>query len=92
MPSFDSKTGLPYGSVNLRHGVNADETTVASLAGAGSLSLEFMLLSELTHEPSYGCAARKVRAIKKLVICFAPWYEIDFSFFFFCLLFFRRPK
>lgn len=59
MPAFDTPTGMPYGSVNLRRGVSANETTVASLAGAGSLSLEFMLMSELSDDPSYGCAARK---------------------------------
>ena len=33
-------------------------STVASLAGAGTLSLEFELLSRLTDDPSFGKAAK----------------------------------
>lgn len=58
LKAFDTATGIPYGTVNLLHGVPFGETTVASLAGAGSLSLEFELLSRLTNDPSFGKAAK----------------------------------
>lgn len=57
-PAFDTKTGIPYGTVNLIHGVPRGETTVASLAGAGTLSLEFELLSRLTGDEKFGKAAK----------------------------------
>eukprot|EP00897_Mesotaenium_endlicherianum_P005501 jgi/Mesen1/497/ME000104S10588 len=28
LPAFDTPTGIPYGSINLKHGVAHDETTV----------------------------------------------------------------
>lgn len=37
LPAFDSPTGIPYGTVNLRHGVPPMESEVASTAGAGSI-------------------------------------------------------
>ena len=58
LPAFDTPTGIPVGSINLRYGVSPDETPAASLAGAGSLSLEFTMLSHLTGDPRFGCAAR----------------------------------
>jgi mannosidase alpha-like ER degradation enhancer 2 len=35
MPAFDTRTGIPYGTVNLRSGVPRGETKIASTAGAG---------------------------------------------------------
>jgi len=58
LPAFDTDTGIPYGTVNLMHGIPPGETPVASLAGAGTLSLEFELLSRLTGDPSFGKAAK----------------------------------
>ncbi|RLN10965.1 hypothetical protein BBO99_00004338 [Phytophthora kernoviae] len=64
MPAFDTVTGIPYGTVNLRHGVPKGETPVASTAGAGSLSVEFTMLSVLTGDVKYATAARgAVRAL-----------------------------
>ncbi|OQR97129.1 ER degradation-enhancing alpha-mannosidase-like protein [Achlya hypogyna] len=64
LPAFVTKTGIPYGTVNLRNGVPRGETTVASTAGAGSLTMEFTMLSVLTGNPVYALAARKaVRAL-----------------------------
>ncbi|EQC41298.1 hypothetical protein SDRG_01273 [Saprolegnia diclina VS20] len=64
LPAFVTKTGIPYGTVNLRYGVPRGETTVASTAGAGSLTMEFTMLSVLTGNPVYALAARKaVRAL-----------------------------
>jgi len=43
MPAFDTRTSIPYGTVNLRYGVPRGETKIASTAGAGSLLLEFQV-------------------------------------------------
>jgi Glycosyl hydrolase family 47 len=56
--AFDTPTGIPYGTVNLMHGVPSGETPVASLAGGGTLSLEFHLLSKLTNDERFGRAAK----------------------------------
>lgn len=50
LPAFDTATGIPYGTVNLRSGVPRGETELASTAGAGSLVIEFEVLSCLTGE------------------------------------------
>ncbi|CAH0522753.1 unnamed protein product [Peronospora belbahrii] len=64
MPAFNTTTGIPYGTVNLRRGVPENETLIASTAGAGSLSVEFTMLSVLTGEPKYAAASRgAVRAL-----------------------------
>jgi len=59
MPAFDTPTGIPVGTVNLRYGVPEGETREANVAGAGSLIVEWGLLSRLTGEPKYEAAARK---------------------------------
>ncbi|KAI9911667.1 hypothetical protein PsorP6_008829 [Peronosclerospora sorghi] len=59
MPAFETVTGIPYGTVNLKYGVPKGETPIASTAGAGSLSLEFTMVSVLTGEPKYAAASRK---------------------------------
>jgi mannosidase alpha-like ER degradation enhancer 1 len=68
LPAFETKTGLPYARVNLRHGVEAGETTdtckqlshvssgarlTIGAAGAGSLVLEFSVLSRLTGDSRF---------------------------------------
>ena len=58
LPAFDTKTGIPYGSINLMHGVPKGETPIASLAGGGTLTLEMELLSRLTGNNEYGRAAK----------------------------------
>ena len=58
LPAFQTRTGIPYGTVNLLSGVPEGETTIASLAGGGTLSIEMQLLSRLTGNPSYGRAAK----------------------------------
>ncbi|KAK1947013.1 Alpha-mannosidase I MNS4 [Phytophthora citrophthora] len=64
MPAFATVTGIPYGTVNLKYGVPKGETPIASTAGAGSLSIEFTMLSVLTGEPRYAAASRgAVRAL-----------------------------
>ncbi|RHZ23257.1 hypothetical protein DYB37_001309 [Aphanomyces astaci] len=59
LPAFVTPTGIPFGTVNLRRGVPKGETSVASTAGAGSLSIEFTMLSILTKNPIYAQAARQ---------------------------------
>lgn len=59
VPAFDTDTGIPYGTVHLQTGVPRGETAVASLAGAGTLILEWELLSRLTDRPMYGRVARR---------------------------------
>jgi len=58
LPAFNTKTGVPYGTVNLVSGIPRGETPIASLAGGGTLNLEFELLSRLTGDDSFGKAAK----------------------------------
>ncbi|XP_050300269.1 ER degradation-enhancing alpha-mannosidase-like protein 2 [Anthonomus grandis grandis] len=51
--AFDTKTGMPYGTINLRHGVPKDETPVTCTAGIGTFIVEFGTLSRLTGDPIY---------------------------------------
>ena len=48
LPAFDTPTGMPYGTVNLRNGVPNGETPVTSTAGVGTVVIEFGALSRLT--------------------------------------------
>ena len=56
--AFSTDTGIPYGTVNLLYGVPPGETSVASLAGSGTLSIEMELLSRLTGDERFGQAGR----------------------------------
>jgi hypothetical protein len=54
MKAFENTpTGIPYARVNLRKGVLRGETGETCVAGAGSLLLEFGVLSRLTGNGSY---------------------------------------
>ncbi|XP_059446936.1 alpha-mannosidase I MNS4 [Corylus avellana] len=53
LPAFDTPTGIPFGSVNLLHGVDEDESKITSTAGGGTLTLEFGVLSRLTNDPIF---------------------------------------
>jgi hypothetical protein len=59
LPAFRTSTGIPYGTVNLMKGVPKGETELASTAGAGSLLLEFEVLSCLSGDPKFGLVAMK---------------------------------
>ncbi|XP_015787790.1 ER degradation-enhancing alpha-mannosidase-like protein 1 isoform X1 [Tetranychus urticae] len=65
LPAFDnSSTGLPYPRVNLRHGVPKSQdcnwcATHTCTAGAGSLLLEFGILSRLLGDPVFESVARR---------------------------------
>ncbi|KAL4714476.1 hypothetical protein ACJJTC_017771 [Scirpophaga incertulas] len=51
--AFDTETGMPYGTINLRSGVPPGETTVTCTAGVGTFIIEFGTLSRLTGDPLY---------------------------------------
>jgi mannosidase alpha-like ER degradation enhancer 2 len=59
LPAFETPTGLPYGTVNLRSGVPPGETTITSTAGATTFMLEFGVLSKLTGDERYAKAAKR---------------------------------
>ncbi|KAG0303287.1 alpha mannosidase-like protein [Dissophora globulifera] len=54
----NTPTGIPWPRVNLRRGVLPEESSETCVAGAGSLLLEFGVLSRLTGDKSYEEAAR----------------------------------
>ncbi|OQR79601.1 ER degradation-enhancing alpha-mannosidase 2 [Tropilaelaps mercedesae] len=64
LPAFNTSTGMPYGTVNLRRGVPQGETTVTCTAGVGTFIVEFSSLSRLTGDPRYEQVA--VRALRAL--------------------------
>ena len=44
---------MPYGTVNLKHGVDLEETPVTCTAGVGTFIVEFGTLSRLTGDSSF---------------------------------------
>eukprot|EP00736_Rhodelphis_marinus_P013413 Rmarinus@m.26881 len=58
LPAFSTPTLLPFGSVNLRHGVPENETSIVATAAAGTLLIEFGMLTRYTRDPVYEVAAR----------------------------------
>ncbi|XP_076762131.1 ER degradation-enhancing alpha-mannosidase-like protein 2 [Xylocopa sonorina] len=62
--AFDTPTGMPYGTVNLKYGVPDGETSITCTAGIGTFLLEFGTLSRLTGDPLYEEVA--MNAIKAL--------------------------
>ncbi|KAJ3024281.1 alpha mannosidase-like protein [Thoreauomyces humboldtii] len=62
LPAFDTSTGIPFPRVNLRGGVLENEAQTTCSAGAGTLILEFGVLSRLTGDPTYENVARKALA------------------------------
>uniref|UniRef100_A0A8D3CR09 alpha-1,2-Mannosidase n=1 Tax=Scophthalmus maximus TaxID=52904 RepID=A0A8D3CR09_SCOMX len=66
LPAFQTPTGMPYGTVNLLHGVSPTETPVTCTAGVGTYILEFATLSRLTGDPTFENLARQaLRALWK---------------------------
>uniref|UniRef100_A0A3P9IEQ8 alpha-1,2-Mannosidase n=1 Tax=Oryzias latipes TaxID=8090 RepID=A0A3P9IEQ8_ORYLA len=59
IPAFQTPTGMPYGTVNLLHGVSPTETPVTCTAGVGTFILEFATLSRLTGDPTFEDVARR---------------------------------
>ena len=70
LPAFNTTTGMPYGSVNLRYGVNKGETPVTCTAGVGTFIVEFGALSRLTGDQRFENAAlRALEVSKNYLIC-----------------------
>ncbi|XP_052226391.1 ER degradation-enhancing alpha-mannosidase-like protein 1 [Dreissena polymorpha] len=60
LPAFENTaTGIPFPRVNLQNGVPADCINETCTAGAGTLVLEFGILSRLLGDPIYESVARK---------------------------------
>ena len=59
--AFDTPTGIPYGSINLRRGVPPGLGPITCTAAGGTFALEFGALSELTGDGSFLRLARCVQ-------------------------------
>eukprot|EP01128_Nolandella_sp_AFSM9_P007487 TRINITY_DN4116_c0_g1_i1.p1 TRINITY_DN4116_c0_g1~~TRINITY_DN4116_c0_g1_i1.p1 ORF type:complete len:811 (-),score=100.07 TRINITY_DN4116_c0_g1_i1:47-2479(-) len=59
LPAFNTPTGLPYQKVNLRKGVLPSEPNHTCTACAGTLQLEFGLLSSLTGDDRFSDASKR---------------------------------
>jgi mannosidase alpha-like ER degradation enhancer 2 len=59
LPAFDTPTGLPYGTINLRYGVPPSETPITCVACCSSFLIEFGTLSRLTGDPIFEQTALK---------------------------------
>ncbi len=57
LPAFDTPTGIPYGTINLRTGKPGARAN--SPAGAGTFLTEWGTLSRLTGDPRYHDAAKR---------------------------------
>lgn len=64
LPAFNTKTGMPYGTVNLRYGVPPGETPITCTAGVATFTVEFGTLSRLTGDPIFEQTA--LRAVNAL--------------------------
>uniref|UniRef100_A0A8C4W971 alpha-1,2-Mannosidase n=1 Tax=Gopherus evgoodei TaxID=1825980 RepID=A0A8C4W971_9SAUR len=65
LPAFENtKTGIPYPRVNLKTGVPPNSNNETCTAGAGSLLVEFGILSRLLGDSTFEWVAR--RAVKAL--------------------------
>lgn len=61
LPAFEgTRTGIPYPRVNLKHGVLPGTVEETCTAGAGSLLVEFGILSRLLGDESYERTARRI--------------------------------
>jgi mannosidase alpha-like ER degradation enhancer 1 len=59
LPAFRTPTGIPLARINLRRGIAKGETVETCAAGAGSLLLEWIVLSRLTGVSLYEEVATK---------------------------------
>ncbi|XP_065674366.1 ER degradation-enhancing alpha-mannosidase-like protein 1 isoform X2 [Hydra vulgaris] len=60
LPAFDStNTGVPWPRVNLKYGIPPSTSTMTCTAGAGTLLVEFGILSKLLDDPIYEQVARR---------------------------------
>lgn len=70
MEAFDTPTGMPYGTINLKRGVNPKETPITCTACVGTYYIEFATLSRLTGNPVYEATA--TRALESLFAAKSP--------------------
>ena len=59
LPAFNTRTGIPFGAINLRKGVAKTEIDVTSTAGAGTFLLENTIISAVTGNASFERYARR---------------------------------
>jgi mannosidase alpha-like ER degradation enhancer 2 len=59
LPALDTPSGIPYGSINLRRGVDRAETPVVCAAAVGTLVMEFGALSRWSGEARFEAAAKR---------------------------------
>ncbi|CAI4231531.1 unnamed protein product [Auanema sp. JU1783] len=64
LPAFNTDTGMPYGTVNLKYGVHKEETPITCTASIGTFLVEFGTLSRLLNKPIYEQVA--MRALESL--------------------------
>jgi Glycosyl hydrolase family 47 len=64
LPAFDTPTGIPRSWINPRKGKIRKDVTDTCVACAGTLALEFRMLTHFTHDPRYGEAAD--HAVRKI--------------------------
>ncbi|CAK8693848.1 unnamed protein product [Clavelina lepadiformis] len=64
LPAFNTRTGMPYGTVNLKRGVDPNETPITCTAGVGTFIVEFATISRLTGDQVFEKVA--LRALKAL--------------------------
>jgi mannosidase alpha-like ER degradation enhancer 1 len=64
LKAFSSSSGVPFPRIDLRDGVLPDEAKATCTAGAGTLLIEFAVLSRLSNDPRYENAAK--RALKNI--------------------------
>lgn len=57
--AFDTPTGIPFGTINLRKGIPLNEVQITCTAGGGTFLLEFGILSFLTNDMKYLKIAEK---------------------------------
>eukprot|EP00051_Salpingoeca_urceolata_P022994 m.384968 g.384968 ORF g.384968 m.384968 type:complete len:794 (+) comp20050_c6_seq4:476-2857(+) len=59
--AFDTKTGLPWSRINLKHGIDhvVRKNQVTCTACAGTMIMEFAALSRFSGDPKYEVAARR---------------------------------
>lgn len=59
LEAFNTKTGIPYGAINLKYGIAKNESSITATAAAGTTLLEFGLLSYFTNNSKYLQATRR---------------------------------
>lgn len=53
LPAFETETGMPYGTVNLKYGVPVNETPITCTASVGTFLVEFGTISYLTGDERF---------------------------------------